>query len=118
MEFSYDEVENDVLVIRADGGLNGDTAEQFVREIEKLIDGGLRKIVVDCGHLDYISSYGLGTLVRLHSRMKRHDGDVKIASVKSVMSDVLQLTHLSKLFAIYPDVGQALLAFRPKTART
>ncbi len=116
MEFYYDEIDNDVLIITADGGLNADTSEQFVQSIEKLVDGGLKKIIVDCDKLDYISSSGLRVLVRLHNRMKRQGSDVKLASVKGPMPDVLQVTGLNKLFEIYPDVNRARLAFRPKTA--
>ncbi len=115
MEFFFDDVDDDVLVIRADGGLNSSTADEFVTSIEKLVDAGLRKIIVDCGHLDYISSYGLGVLVQLHRRMGRHGGDVKIASVTGVVVDVLRLTRLNRVFAMYPDVSRARLAFRPTT---
>lgn len=118
MEFYPDEIDNDVLIIKADGGLNSSTAEQFVQSIVKLVDAGIKKIIVDCEELDYISSYGLGVLVRLHARMKRDSGDVKIASVGGLLPDILQVTGLSKLFKIYPDVNRARLAFRPKTAET
>lgn len=117
MEFCYDDIDADVLIIVADGGLNRDTADQFVSEIETLVDAGLRKIIVDCSNLEFISSYGIGVLVRLHKRMKKHDGDVKIASVKGLIVQVLQIAHLTKLLDIYPEVDQARLAFRPKTAR-
>ena len=115
MEFYYHEIDPAVLVVRADGGLNADTAEQFVESIEKLVDAGLKKLIVDCTRLDHISSYGLGVLVRLHGRMKRHGGDVKFSSVRSVLADVLAVTRLMQLFEIYPDTDRARLAFRPRT---
>ena len=116
MEFYYDEIDNDVLIITADGGLNADTSEQFILSIEKLVDAGLKKMIVDCDKLDYISSSGLGVLVRLHNRMKRQGSDVKLASVKGALASVLQVTGLNKLFEIYPDVNRERLAFRPKAA--
>ena len=114
MEFYYDDVDSDVLVLKADGGLNARTAEGFVEDLEKLVDAGLRKIIVDCSELDYISSFGLGVLIRLHGRLARHGGDVKIASVKGMIVEVMRLTKLNKLFEIYPDVSRARLSFRPK----
>ncbi len=65
MEFYYDEIDGDVLVLRVDGGLNADTAEQFVKSIEKLVDAGLTKLIIDCSKLDHVSSYGVGVLIRL-----------------------------------------------------
>ncbi len=78
------------------------------------VDSGLRKIIVDCSELGYISSFGLGVLIRLHSRLARHGGNVKIASVKGVVVEVMRLTKMNKLFEIYPDVSRARLAFRPE----
>ncbi len=116
MEFYYDEIDGDVLVLGADGGLNAETAERFVTSIEKLVDAGLTKLIIDCSKLDHVSSYGIGVLIRLHRRMKGHGGDVKLASVRSVLADVLALTHLTSLFEIYPDANRAHLAFQPRTA--
>jgi anti-anti-sigma factor len=114
MEFRTDEIDNDLLILAADGGLSSDTAEQFVAQIERLVDAGLRKIIVDCAHLDYVSSMGLSVLVRLHGRMKKHGGEVKIAGIRGLPAQVLAFTRLNKLFEIYPDVNRARLAFRAK----
>lgn len=115
MELYYDDVDGEVLVIKADGGLNSETAEKFVGDVEKLVTAGLGKIIVDCSELEYISSYGLGVLVRLHKRMEQHGGDVKIASAQSAMLNVMRLARLDRLFEMYPDVARARLAFRPRT---
>lgn len=112
MEFYYDEVDGDVLIIRADGGLNGDTIGQFMTEIEQLVDAGLKRIIVDCEHLEFISSAGLAALMRLHKKMATHGGDVKVAAVRKLIVQVFEVTHLSSVFDIYPDVNAARLAFR------
>ncbi len=116
MEIYYDEIDGDIMVIQADGGLNAQTADAFVESIEKLVDAGLEKLIIDCSKLEFISSYGLGVLVRLHTRMSKQGGDVKIASVKGVIVEVMRLTRLTSFFEIYPDVNRARLAFRPKDA--
>jgi anti-sigma B factor antagonist len=112
MEFYYDEVQHDVLIIKADGGLNGDTANQFVEQIAALIDSGLTRLIIDCTGLDYISSYGIGVIVRLHKRMAQLGGDVKLAGLHGLVFDAIRLVRLDRVWDIYPDVGRALLAFR------
>ena len=116
MEFYYDELERDVLILRADGGINADNAGQFVGDLEKLVDAGIRKIIVDCAHLEYISSYGIGMLMRLHKRLARHSGDVKFAGVHSAVVRLLQIARVDSLVDFYPDVNRARLAFRPPDA--
>lgn len=113
MEFFYHGIDKDVLIISADGGLNVQTAPQFVGELEGLIDAGLRKIIVDCSRLDYISSYGLGVLARLQAKLRNRGGDVKLAGVKGMAASVLRATRLDRLFELYPDVDRARLMFRP-----
>jgi anti-anti-sigma factor len=114
MQFYYSEVDNDILIISADGGLNSENADQFVNELESLIKGGLSKIIVDCSRLDHITSYGLGVLVRLHTKLAKRGGNVKLACVKGLIEQLLAITRLNSIFEIYPDVNRALLMFRPK----
>ena len=117
MEFFYHELDKDVLILSADGGLNADTAGSFVQQLESLIDAGVKQIIVDCSRLNYISSYGIGVLVRLHNKLAKLGGDVKIAAPQSFVLKALNLVHLSNLLAIYPDVDQARLAFRAREAK-
>ena len=117
MEFYYHELDNSVLILAADGGINADNAGQFVTDLEKLVDAGIRKIIIDCSNLEYISSYGIGVLMRLHKRLAGHGGDVKFAGVHSGVVRILQIARLDSLFEFYPDVNRARLAFRPPRAQ-
>ncbi len=116
MEFYYHELDNDVLIISADGGIDRHTSKEFVQDVLDLIEAGIRKIIIDCEKLSYISSYGLGVLLHVHKRARTAGGEVKIANVHSRVAAVLNLTHLNKVFGIYPDVNRARLEFRPKDA--
>ncbi len=112
MEFYAHEIDRDVLILRADGGLNSQTAQQFVEELAALVDAGIRKIIVDCTLLDYLSSYGISVLLRVHARMRKRGGDVKLCGVKGVVNDVLKITNLDHVLHVYADVDRARLAFR------
>jgi anti-sigma B factor antagonist len=113
MEFYYAEMDKDVLIVRADGALNSDTADRFVDQLGGFIDSGLTKIIVDCSELEQITSYGLGVLVRLHGKLAKRGGDVKLACVGGLVEQVLTVTRLTSLFRIYPDVNAARLSFPP-----
>jgi len=113
MELYYHERDRDLLILSADGGLNSDTAHEFVGELERLVDQGTKKIIVDCSNLEYVSSYGIGVLIGLHRKLAKKGGDVKFAAIRSAVIQILSLTRIDRLFDIYPDVEQARLAFRP-----
>jgi len=114
MEFYFHELDHDVLVLSADGGLNAQTATQFVGELERLIEQGTSKIIVDCSHHDYSSSYGIGVLIRLHKNLAKRGGDVKLTGIHSIVISVLRTAKIDQLFEIYNDIDAARLAFRPK----
>jgi len=112
MELYYHDVDKDVLIIKADGGINSDNVEQFVGELNGLIDSGIRKLIVDCSRLNYISSDGIGTIFRLHKRLAEKGGDVKLAALNHVVARILELTRLNAVFHIHPTVDEARRAFR------
>jgi anti-sigma B factor antagonist len=112
MEFYYRDTERDVLILRADGGLDSHNAQEFLNQLQRLIEGGARKLVVDCGKLGYISSFGITTFIRLHKRMAECGGSVKLAAVQSPLFRLLQITRLNEVFHAYPSVEEAVKAFR------
>lgn len=116
MEFYYDHVDNDVLILSADGGLMSDNASHFVGELERYLELGIRKLIVDCTRMTRISSYGLGTLLSLHKRLATKGGDVKLASVSGVVGKVIHVTRLGEVFQIYSTVEDARQAFADRVA--
>lgn len=111
MEFYYDAVDKDVLILSADGGLLSDSANDFVGELERYVTLGIAKLIVDCSRIDRISSHGLGVLVKLHKRMARLGGDVKLAAVSGTFGKLIRITGLGSVLEIYSTVDDARRAF-------
>ena len=114
MEFYYDAVDKDVLILSADGGLMLENAGEFESELGRYIELGSRKLIVDCTRLTRISSYGLGALVSLHRRLAKQGGDVKLANVSGVVGKLIEMFSLGTLLQIYPTVDDARRAFAGK----
>ena len=112
LEFYYRGVDRDVLILRADGGIDATNAHEFLSELSRLIEGGIRKMIVDCSGLEHISSSGVATLVRLHRRLWAVGGQVKLAALTGPVFRLLEVTKLAELFDIYPSVDAARNAFR------
>jgi len=113
METYATEIDGDLLVLSTDGGINRGTATQLVESVTKLADAGVRKIIIDFSKVDVITSAGISTLLLLNRSLRNRGAEVKLAGMSGMLSQVLQLTRLDKIFEIYPDVSQARLAFRP-----
>ena len=111
MEFYYRGTDKDILILSADGGLNSHNADQFVGELQTLVESGARKLIVDCTKLTYISSYGIGILIRLHKKLAEVGGEVKIAAVDNPIIKILRLMRLDTVFEIYMNAREAREAF-------
>ena len=66
---------------------------------------------MDCTRLTFISSYGLGILLRLHKKLAKNGGDVRLAAVGGSIPKLIAATALSKVFQIYPTVDDARRSF-------
>jgi 5-formyltetrahydrofolate cyclo-ligase len=116
MEVYFHELHKDVLVLAVDGGLDAHTSRQFTERVQAVADTGVKKIIVDCSKLSYLSSTGIAALLLLHKRMTARGSNVKIAGARSGIIDVLRLTRLDGVLELYPDVERAALGFKPEDA--
>ncbi len=67
-------------------------------------------VIVDLDRVEFIDSSGLGALVRARRKAQEHGGDVVLAGADEQVSDVLSLTNLSELVAVYDSVAEAVAA--------
>jgi anti-sigma B factor antagonist len=106
---------NEILLIVLEGSLSGTTTEEFNRAIQNHLDQGQSKIILDCRHVEYISSIGIGSLVALQARVRKKGGDVKLAGVYGLAADTIRLVGLDRLLGIYQDAEVARQAFYPSS---
>src|SRR5262245_65727904 len=112
IDFRFEKVgkNEDIVAVVLSGRLDEDNCNYLVDCVEEEILEGRKKLILDCGQLEYISSMGLGMLVRVNARMKKIDGDVKLAAVQGAVAQVLSVVGLNRIFQIYPTVGDAITA--------
>jgi len=113
LDFSYERIgkDEDIICIPISGSLNADNCDYLLDCVEGRIEAGHHKLILDCDGLSYISSMGLGMLVRVHSRMKKVGGDVKLANLHGTVAEILQLVKLDRVFHIYRSVDEAVASF-------
>jgi anti-sigma B factor antagonist len=110
--FSYETVgqNRDIKKVVLSGALDENNCKYLLDCVAEEILEGRKKLILDCRELTFISSMGLGMLVRVHSRMKKLGGDVKLAGVHGAVADVLSVVGLNRIFQIYPTVDDAIAA--------
>ncbi|MDH3747968.1 MAG: STAS domain-containing protein [Gammaproteobacteria bacterium] len=97
--FYIDFGEDSVVVIKGRlDAAQAPTAQMFLDKITG-------QCVVDLGELEYISSAGLGVLLRTHKRMIADGLGLKLVNVNSHVNDIFTYSGFDKLFDIEPAGG-------------
>ena len=103
----------EACVVQVRGRLDSGTANDLAQRLQRLIDGGERRLIVDGGALDYISSSGLRVLLMAAKQLKPLNGTVALASLKPHILEVFQIAGFTSIFAVYPTVEEAAKAVSP-----
>ena len=100
-----------VAVATPTGDLDSQTSRAFQDRLDPLVTGGACHVVVDLQHVSFLDSTGLAALVRLYKHVRIGEGDVRLAGVRPEVQKLLDLTRLSRVFAIYPTAEEAAASF-------
>jgi len=69
---------------------------------QALLDKVEGQCVLDLGKLEYISSAGLGVLLKTHKRLMGSGSGVKLTHVSHHIHDIFRYSGFDKLFEIVP----------------
>jgi anti-anti-sigma factor len=65
-------------------------------------------LIFDLSQVDYVGSVFLSFLLRCHKRVKEHGSDVVVAGASTRARDLLHMTALDTLWALYDTRSEAL----------
>jgi len=69
-------------------------------QVERFLEGVTGQVLLDFKELQYISSLGLGTLVKVQKRLHTTGGGIRLRNVSPHIRDILQFSGLHLLFPI------------------
>ena len=103
-----------VSVVALGGRLDAYVSGDFEQKLNALVDADEVCLVVSLERLDYISSSGLRVLLASLKKVRKRDGDIKLASMKPHIKEVFDVAGFSQLFSIYDLEDVAVQAFNKK----
>ena len=69
---------------------------------QAFLDGVEGTVTLDCSGLEYISSAGLGVLLKTQKRLLASGGKLRLAGVSSHLRDIFGYSGFDQLFEIEP----------------
>jgi len=100
---------NGVSVVDLHGRIGfGEGTTKLRETIASLLGSGTKNVVLNMAEVNYVDSSGIGELVRGHMAIRKQGGQLKLARLSKVVSDLLHATSLTKVFEIHPDEASAI----------
>lgn len=92
--------ENDIII--------GQGTSELRQETRRLIGEGRVKIILNLAKVKYVDSSGLGEMVSALTTAARKRGNIVLLNVSPNVMDLLRVTKLVSVFAIYGDEQDAI----------
>lgn len=104
-------VENGLSVITIEGFVDAHTAPQFENAIQKEIEAGRNRVIVNCEKLNYISSAGLGVFMSFIEEVREIGGDIKICGLTPKVKHTFEILGFQDIFEMLDDQPTAVQRF-------
>ncbi len=100
--------EKDAVVVFVKGRLDAGSSPELEKEIEKLIAGEEKHLILDMAELSYISSAGLRVILAGTKKLKSKGGSLSVASLGSVVKEVFEVSGFNSIIPIFASADEAL----------
>jgi stage II sporulation protein AA (anti-sigma F factor antagonist) len=105
------EIIDSVTLVSLQGQLNSANAAAIETEVLALVDGGVRKLVLDFAGLGYISSAGLRMVLVVAKRLKQEGGLLVLCGMQPQVREVFDISGFLAILNVEPSRGEALARF-------
>jgi len=97
-----------VNIVSLGGRLDGYSANELEKKLSSLIDALQVRLVVNLEKLEYISSSGLRVLLAALKKVRKQQGDIKLACLPPYIREVFDIAGFTSLFNM-PDTEEAAI---------
>lgn len=95
-------------VMSVKGRVDTSTAPELEQAINREIEAGTRKVLLDFSGVTYISSGGLRVLLATAKKLKNPGDKFGLCCLSPEVLKILKLAGFTSIFSIYPSEGEAL----------
>lgn len=101
-----------VDLIEVDGRIDSSTAPQLDQALNRIINDGRFRLVVDLSETDFMSSAGLRALLAALKQVRRFNrGDLRLAGMSAKVKKAFELAGLLEVFQTFDNPVDAVGSF-------
>ena len=102
---------NKAIIIEIEGRLDTTNFNQLEKKIMDHIDSGKIDILVDCTHMDYVSSSGLRIFLMMLKKITSLNGQFVLCGLQENIQEIFEISGFTSIFKIYDNQEKALDTF-------
>ncbi|HVW83962.1 MAG TPA: STAS domain-containing protein [Bryobacteraceae bacterium] len=98
----------DIAVLELAGRITlGRESGQIEASLVKLLNEGVRKVVIDLSKVDYIDSTGIGRIAYCFGKITQAGAQARVSGAQGLVMDLFRITRLDSVIQFYPDAASA-----------
>jgi anti-anti-sigma factor len=102
----------DVTILQLIGRLELETGDLILRDtINRLVEDGQVKLVLDMKEVTRLDSAGIGMLVSKYLTVRRAGGTIKLLHPTERTDHLMDITKLTTVFQVFDDEASAVKSF-------
>jgi len=113
VELTYEDFEDGIRRIRLAGRMDVEGAREVDLKFTTLTASHQAFVIIDLSLVDFLSSLGLGTIVRSAKAQMSRQGKVVLLSPQPHVAKVLETTQVDQIVPVVYDFDEARRAVRP-----
>jgi anti-sigma B factor antagonist len=99
---------DDISVVEFAGRITlGRESGQIETVLVKLLDQGVKKIVIDLSKVDYIDSTGIGRIAYCFGKITQAGALARVSGAQGLVMDLFRITRLDSVIRFFPDTASA-----------
>ena len=98
----------EAAVVHISGQMREMGADALREELDELIAAGHFKLIFDLGDVSFVSSTGLGQMMRAYRQAVGNGGYLRVVNPQPLVEEVFRFTKLHTLIGIFPTVEAAI----------
>lgn len=99
-----------ILILQLDGRMDIEGSEQISLQLTTATAGDNVRAIVDLSGVDFMSSIGIGIVVRAAQAVRRRGGNMVMLSPQPVVRLILEKTNINRIITMHVSLSEAVVA--------
>ncbi len=114
VKVSYAGNNDEVVIVSVQGYIDTTNSPELKKVINRQVDSGRYKIIVNLDEIEYISSTGWGVFISELKEIRENNGDLVLTNMRSNVYNIYELMEFSSILKSFTDAKEAMVHFLGK----